>query len=123
MLLSLEGESLQTPNNTRTAYIRFEEKDNDVKGFSGCNNFFGKYEMVDNKLQLSKLGSTRMMCPIMEQETKLMRILERVDTYSISGNILTFYDGTVAVATFRTGNPDEVEPRTPDGKIIIKELD
>jgi heat shock protein HslJ len=121
MLLSLEGEDLQSPNNTRTAYIRFEEKDNDVNGFSGCNNFFGKYEITNNKLKLSKIGSTRMMCPVIEQETKLLRLLKQVDVYTISGDILTLYAGNQAVATFRTGNPDEIEPRKPDGKIIIKE--
>lgn len=123
MLLSLEGESPQVPNNTRTAYLRLQESEKDVKGFSGCNNFFGKYELSGNTLTFSNLGSTRMMCPDMEQETKFMQVLERVSSYSIADRILTLYDGTEAIATFRTGNPDEVEQRSPDGKIIIKEID
>ena len=120
MLLSLEGQSPQEPNNTRAAYLRLQESENDVKGFSGCNNFFGKYELNGNTVKFSKLGATRMMCPIMEQETKFMQMLERVDSYSISGRNLTLYEGSEAIATFRAGNPDEVEPRTPDGNIIIK---
>ena len=120
MLLSVEGESPQAPNNTRTAYLRLQESENDVKGFSGCNNFFGKYELSGSNIKSSNLGSTRMMCPDMEQETKFMQMLERVSSYSISERILTLYDGTEAIATFRTGNPDEVEQRMPDGKIIIK---
>ncbi|MEJ8755970.1 META domain-containing protein [Pontibacter sp. H259] len=122
MLMSLEGESPQTPNNTRTAYIRFQENENDVKGFSGCNTFFGKYELSGNSLRLSNLGSTRMMCPIMEQETRMMRVLERVDSYKLSDRILTFYQGNEAIATFRTGNPDEVEPQSPSRKVRIKRL-
>jgi heat shock protein HslJ len=123
MLLSMDGESPQAPNNTHTAYLRLQENENDVKGFSGCNNFFGKYTLSGSSLTFSNLGSTRMMCPDMEKETEFMRMLERVTSYSLSDRILTFYEDKEAIATFRTGNPDEIEKRSPDGKIIIKEID
>lgn len=105
MLISLEGEDVQLPSDTRTAYIRFEEGKDDVKGFTGCNDFFGKYELNGENLQISDLGSTRAMCPVIEQEKKFMAILERVGSYSISDYLLTLYDknGT-AIATFRAGN-------------------
>ncbi len=123
MLLSIEGESPQAPNNTRTAYLRLQESENDIKGFSGCNNFFGKYTLSGNSLSFSNLGSTRMMCPDMEQESRFMNVLERVTAYSIADRILTLYEGNQAIATFKTGNPEDVEQRTPDGKIIIKDFD
>jgi heat shock protein HslJ len=123
MLLSLEGQSPQAPNNTQTAYIRLQEKENDVKGFAGCNHFFGKYALNGSALRFSDLGSTRMMCPNMDQETKLMQVLGRVSSYGIAGRILTLYEGKEAIATFRAGNPEELEQRSPDGKIIIKDID
>lgn len=104
MLYSMKGEDLQGPVDTRTAYIRFEEGKDEVKGFTGCNNFFGKYELSGDSVSLSALGSTKMMCPIIEQENKLMDILERVDAYSISDYLLTLYSNGTAVATFRAGN-------------------
>lgn len=122
MLLSLEGQSPQAPKNTRTAYIRLEEKKNKVKGFSGCNHFFGKYELNGDSLRFSDLGATRMMCPNIEQETKLMKVLGRVESYAIAGRILTFYQGKQAIATFKTGNPDELEQPPLDTKIRIKRL-
>lgn len=104
MLYSMEGEDLQGPIDTRTAYIRFEEGKDDVKGYTGCNNFFGKYALSGDSVRLSKLGATKMMCPTIEQENQLMGILERVDSYSISDYLLTLYSGGTAVATFRAGN-------------------
>ncbi|WP_242916953.1 META domain-containing protein [Pontibacter liquoris] len=110
MLLSVEGMSPQAPNNTHTAYIRFEENENDVHGFAGCNKFTGKYKADEDthKLQLSALSSTKMMCPDMDLENKLLQELQRVDTYSLAGDILTLYAGGKAVAMFRTGNEHEV---------------
>lgn len=105
MLISLEGEDVQLPNDTRTAYIRFEEGEDEVKGYTGCNDFFGKYQVNGENLQISELGSTRVMCPVIEQESKLMEILERAGSYSISDYLLTLYDNEgTAIATFRAGN-------------------
>ena len=105
MLLSIEGESVQRPNDTQMAYIRFQENDNDVTGFTGCNKIFGKYEVAGsvNALRLSNLNSTKVACDNLEQEARLMQLLAQVDTYSISGDLLTLYAGSRAVATFRTG--------------------
>lgn len=104
MLVSLEGEEMQGPTDTKTAYIRFEEGKPEVKGFTGCNNFFGKYELNGDNVRLSDLGSTRMMCPAIEHENKFMAVLERVNAYSIADYLLTFYEGRKAIATFRAGN-------------------
>lgn len=108
MLVSLEGEELQGPTDTRTAYIRFEEGKPDVKGFTGCNNFFGKYELNGDSVRLSKLGSTRMMCPVIEQENKFLSVMERVDAYKIADYLLTLYANGKAIATFRAGNDQDM---------------
>lgn len=104
MLISLEGEDVQAPIDTRTAYIRFEEGKDDVKGYTGCNDFFGKYELDGENLQISDLESSKMMCPAIEQENKLLAILARADSYSISDYLLTLYNNGSAIATFRAGN-------------------
>ncbi|GAB3830318.1 META domain-containing protein [Pontibacter rugosus] len=108
-LYALEGEDVQRPQNTMTAFIRFQENDNDVHGFTGCNKFFGKYEVGEETLKMSKLGSTRMACPLMEQENMFMAILDRVDSYRISNNFLTLYAGGNAVATFVSGTEQSID--------------
>lgn len=111
MLVSMEGVELQGPTDTRTAYIRFKEGKNEVNGFTGCNNFFGKYELNGDTVRLSDLGSTKMMCPAIEQENRFLAVLERVDAYSIADYLLTLYDGGTAVATFKAGNDQEIMDR------------
>lgn len=113
-LISLEGQDVQRPQNTNTAYIRFEEKDNDVYGFTGCNKFFGKYEANDKNVVLSELGTTRMACPDMEQENKFMEVLGRVDSYRLSSNMLTLYARGKAVATFMTGTEQSIDTAAPE---------
>ncbi|WP_276497513.1 META domain-containing protein [Pontibacter litorisediminis] len=117
-LYSLEGQDVQRPQNTQTAFIRFEEGKTRVHGFTGCNRFFGRYELDGQNLKLSNLGSTRMACPDMDQENKLLDVLSRVDSYRIAGDLLTLYAGGTAVATFMSGTEESVTT-PPAGGIII----
>lgn len=52
-------------------FIGFKEKE--VFGTFGCNNFFGNYDLTNDKLKISNTGMTRKMCEprIMELESKL----------------------------------------------------
>ena len=44
-------------------YISIDEKGNKISGFSGCNRFFGEYELLKKKqVVVSKVGMTRMLC-------------------------------------------------------------
>ncbi|WP_299757917.1 META domain-containing protein [uncultured Pontibacter sp.] len=117
-LLSLEGQDVQRPQNTQTAFIRFEEGKTRVHGFTGCNRFFGRYEAGEQSLKLSSLGSTRMACPSMDQENKLMDVLSRVDSYRIAGDVLTLYTGDTAVATFMSGTKESIDNEVRGGIII-----
>lgn len=110
ILLSLEDEEFQDNPETRTAYIRFEEGGDDLTGFTGCNRLMGNYRLDNGAMQLTSLSASRAMCPIIEQENKLMDILGKTDSYRISGEVLTLYSNNEAVATFRAG----AEPTMPD---------
>ncbi|WP_299701953.1 META domain-containing protein [uncultured Pontibacter sp.] len=110
MLLSLQDQQFKDNPETRTAYLRFEEGSDDLKGFTGCNRLMGKYRLSNGSIQLTNLSSSRAMCPIIEQENMLMDVLAKTDTYRISGEVLTLYAQNEAVATFRAG----AEPTIPD---------
>lgn len=109
VLVSLEGQDVQAPKDTRTAYIRFEENDDDLTGYTGCNRISANYTLTGDSLHLSDLRTTRMTCSEMQLETKMLEVLSRVDTYHIAGDVLTLYDGDKAVATFMTGNVQLME--------------
>lgn len=110
MLLSLSGQQMQDNPESYTAYIRFEEGGDDLTGYTGCNRLTGRYQMQNSTLQLTNLSTSRAMCPIIEQENFLMAILEKVDSYSIAGEILTLYHKRTAVATFRAGSEPGIIP-------------
>ena len=110
MLLSVEGQDIPEPQDNRMAYIRFQENENDVFGFAGCNKFNGKYKLTGTSLQLSNLATTRMSCANIETENRLMEALRTTTSFNKSGDVLTLYAGNRAVATFRAGNPDLVGP-------------
>ena len=110
MLLSLEGEKVPVPKDNRMAYIRLQERENDIIGYTGCNKISGKYKLTEPALQFSKLTSTKMSCPQIETENMLLDALSRTTNFKKSGSILTLYTGSNAVATFRAGNPELDQP-------------
>lgn len=114
VLMSVGGQDVEVLNNTQSAYIRLEEKENDVDGFTGCNKISGSYTLDGEQLQFSELSTTRMACPDLEAESKMMEALRRVDNYKLSGDLLTLFDGDKAVATFMTGNPDIMRQQVED---------
>ncbi|MEN8200618.1 MAG: META domain-containing protein [Thermodesulfobacteriota bacterium] len=70
-----------------------------VRGFSGCNQFSGSYELGDDKtLQFGPLAATMMACMEgMEQEQHFLRALESVRHFSISGESLSLHDSEALV--------------------------
>lgn len=65
------------------------ESDNQLTGNSGCNNYFGQYEIDGDSINISGVGATEMAClepeGLMEQEQQYLAALEIVDTYKIEG--------------------------------------
>ena len=75
----------------KVAIINFE-KENKAFGNLGCNSFFGKVDIKPNNINISKVGSTMMMCSDMSVERDYMEVLNTVTTYKIDGNSLIFFD-------------------------------
>jgi heat shock protein HslJ len=57
------------------AYVQFGSGGK-VMGFGGCNRFRGSYTFRDGALKIGPLMSTRMACPEMAAEARLMRSLD-----------------------------------------------
>ena len=55
----------------KVAIINFE-KENKVFGNLGCNSFFRKVDIKPNNINISKVGSTMMMCSDMSVERDYM---------------------------------------------------
>jgi heat shock protein HslJ len=88
------GESVTLQPNSGVT-IRFDK--DEVTGSGGCNRYFGSYKITNtNSISIGPLGSTKMACPdIMEQETKYLAAIQRINTIQVTENklILSSNDG------------------------------
>ncbi|HHB79011.1 MAG TPA: META domain-containing protein [Saprospiraceae bacterium] len=69
-----------------------------ISGNGGCNNFFGKYKIEQNRLTISNIGATRKYCPKTGKfERKYLSALEKVTSYKLEKErlILTLPDGQI----------------------------
>ncbi|MCF6271517.1 MAG: META domain-containing protein [Melioribacteraceae bacterium] len=75
------------------------KQDNEVKGFGGCNNFFGSSTSNSDSLNFSNLGVTRKMCEKhIDVESKFIDALEKTNKYKIYGEFLYLYNNEELLA-------------------------
>lgn len=97
----LNGENLVPADHQRAPYIGFNVSKKSVYGFSGCNRIMGVYESAEpGKLSFGQLGATMMMCPDMELENKVTKMLELVKSYKFltSNQIALYGEDSKAIA-------------------------
>lgn len=78
----------------KTPYIQFDSEKNKVYGNTGCNNFFGTYELgPDDSIIFSGIGATKMFCmETMEIEDAFLDMLSKCKHIIISDSGLVFKD-------------------------------
>ncbi len=80
------------PNTTITATF----EDGNVTGSSGCNRYFGSYQLNKTQIKIGPIGSTLIFCAdpdgVMTQETSYHLLLLNVTSYAISNDKLTLSD-------------------------------
>ncbi len=87
-LIELNGKKVNQ-KGTKDFFIQLNSKDGRFHGYAGCNNFNGNFAMPKSfEICFSNIVSTMMACPNMDLESKLMKMLEEVNHYSIKGKIL-----------------------------------
>ena len=88
-LATTTGMNKTLPNTTITANF----SDGNVAGSSGCNRYFGSYQLNNTGLKIGEIGSTLMFCTdpdgVMAQESSYLLLLTNVTSFSISNNKLT----------------------------------
>jgi heat shock protein HslJ len=72
--------------------VTLQLNDGELGGFNGCNSYGGSYTLADGELQTGELFQTLMACldeiPN-EIESQMMRGLQQIESYDITGNRLT----------------------------------
>ncbi len=102
-LVSISGKTLDAnakssgiPNMTFAA-------GNVFKGFTGCNNFVGTYNLSNGKLTLDPGAITKMFC-IDAPETEYLTAIGKTNGYKISGGELVLLNGTTELMKFVSKN-------------------
>ena len=89
-LIEVNGKSVKSSDD-KDYFIDLDSNTGRFTGFVGCNTVMGSYVMKDaTKLQFSNVGSTKMACPDGNVESKFMKMIEKVENYTIDGSNLYF---------------------------------
>ncbi len=90
-LARLNGKIIE--NAPKQPFILFDKEDYRISGNTGCNNFFGTYELIDqNGIKFSKIGMTKMACIGNNPEQEYIDVLAKVTNYSLAVNELILKD-------------------------------
>ena len=97
-VVSVEGKQV-----TGNPYIGFDTENGRLYGNAGCNRIMGGFEIDSinpGHIGLTNVASTRMMCPDMETEQKVLEALNEVAGFksSATGVELTDKDGKVLMS-------------------------
>lgn len=73
--------------------ITFTALDKGINGNTGCNKFFGKYNVDLYALSFVDVASTEMACdqPIMDVENQFLQGLWNTGSYALEDGMLTLY--------------------------------
>ncbi|MEN8211587.1 MAG: META domain-containing protein [Thermodesulfobacteriota bacterium] len=92
-LTALSEIPVQLGAGNKELFMVLTSDGSNLRGFSGCNNFSGQYELQQTKLRFNKIVSTRKMCfERMKQEQHFLDALINTVGYKIDGENLTLYE-------------------------------
>jgi heat shock protein HslJ len=79
-------------------------EDGEVRGKSGCNSYFGSYQIKGDNISISQVGATLMACldpeGIMDQEAAYLSMLVEAESYEFVNEQLIILTSDGASLTF-----------------------
>lgn len=92
-VVSINDEKAIIGANEKPLTIEFLDEVMTYRGFAGCNNFSGKYQLNQPNIKLGPAMATRKMCQLSSDiERKYLKNLAAVDKFELQGNTLTLTD-------------------------------
>lgn len=87
---TIVGKEYVLSASTETVKITINFAEENFFGFSGVNNYFGKYTVSGDNMKLSHVGSTLMAGPreAMEKEFEYVSALDKVEKYQLQKDTL-----------------------------------
>lgn len=79
----------------REPHLMLVQAEDRIRGFAGCNQILGRYEVNGGGLRFTGVATTRKFCEgAMEQERSFLNAIEATASYKIGGETLQLYDAT-----------------------------
>lgn len=91
-IVTVDGEKIE---NEKAPFIGLDMNGKRVYGSAGCNRMMGGFELDSvqaGKIHFSQIATTRMMCPDMDTEHKILGALNKVEGYSGTENSVELTD-------------------------------
>ena len=81
-------------SDAKLPFMFLSNEENRVSGNTGCNNFFGTYELSgNNEIKFSRPGMTKIACIGDNPEQEFVEVIEKVTKYELGENELILLDG------------------------------
>lgn len=86
-IVEINGTAVAPTQDKQLPFIGFDTSTGKIYGNSGCNRMMGSFDVnaKAGTIDLSKMGSTRMMCPDMTTEQNVLGALAQVKGYKKMG--------------------------------------
>lgn len=101
ILSTMSGEDVNVLFAEKLPTAEFDTITNKISGNAGCNGFSATYKLEDGVLTLGPVISTKMACPSLDGESKLVKLLETPFEASLNDGNLTLSKDGKAVLTFQ----------------------
>ena len=99
-LTEADGQPVTPTGAEKDAHLLFFLP-NRVFGSTGCNRLTGTFDLSgENRIKFSPLATTRMTCPDADAETRFVKAMSLVDTYSVTDSVLLLRTGQAVMARF-----------------------
>ncbi len=82
-VVTIGGIPVDTTGLTDAPFIGFDREEGRIYGSASCNRFFSGLELdtVQSRMRFGMIGATRMMCPHIELENRMLSALDSVRRY------------------------------------------
>ncbi len=104
LLVEVKGMAVELPASERQPSLTFNKAEKRATGYSGCNDFFGSYELKGEALVFGPLGMTRKFCEgaAGDREQAFLRVLGETRAWKIEKDFLLLIDDGTVLARLKT---------------------
>ena len=76
----------------RNPFIKIDLAQNEINGNTSCNRFSAKIAVVNSKVEISEVSSTKMTCRDAKVESLFLDALKKVSAYTLHDDKLQLLD-------------------------------